>query len=64
MTIDWYNGSVFLFQEAKEVKVLECKIFSSYAGTGIAVLTATHRICVVNSVDDPRIRRLSEIPGE
>lgn len=50
-------------QEAKDVKVIDCKIFSSYQGTGIAVLTSTYRVFIINSVDDPRIRRLAEVPG-
>ena len=40
------------------------KIFNSYNGTGIAILTSAYRIFVVNNVDDPRIRRLAEVPGE
>ncbi|XP_033732936.1 vacuolar protein sorting-associated protein 16 homolog [Pecten maximus] len=50
-------------QEAKDVKVLDCEIFNSFQGTGIAVLTSTFRIFIINSVDDPRIRRLAEVPG-
>lgn len=50
-------------QEAKDVKVIDCEIFNSFQGTGIAVLTSTLRIFIINSVDDPRIRRLAEVPG-
>ncbi|KAJ8307571.1 hypothetical protein KUTeg_015655 [Tegillarca granosa] len=50
-------------QEAKDVKVLDCKVFSSFQGTGIAVLTSTFRVFIVNNIDDPRIRRLAEVPG-
>ena len=46
------------------MKITECKIFSSFNGTGVAVLTTTNRLYVVNNVDDPRIRRLAEIPGK
>ncbi|XP_064643681.1 vacuolar protein sorting-associated protein 16 homolog [Lineus longissimus] len=49
--------------DAKETKCLECRIFRSYNGTGIAVLTGTYRIFVINSVQDPRIRRLTDVPG-
>ncbi|XP_052092868.1 vacuolar protein sorting-associated protein 16 homolog isoform X1 [Mytilus californianus] len=50
-------------QEAKDVKVIDCQIFNSFQGTGIAILTSTFRIFIINSVDDPRIRRLAEVPG-
>lgn len=50
-------------QEAKDVKVLDVRIFNSYKGTGIAVLTSTFRIFITNSVDDIRLKRLAEIPG-
>ncbi|CAH1775290.1 unnamed protein product [Owenia fusiformis] len=50
-------------QEAKDTKVIECKIFNSFNGTGIAVVTSTYRIFIINNVDDPRIRRLAEVPG-
>ena len=64
-TIHWNIDLVkFDFQEAKDVKVIDCKIFSSYQGTGIAVLTSTCRVFIINSVDDPRIRRLAEVPGK
>ena len=50
-------------QEAKDVKILECQVFSSSQGTGIAVLASSYRIFVINNVEDPRIRRLAEVPG-
>ncbi|XP_041371955.1 vacuolar protein sorting-associated protein 16 homolog isoform X2 [Gigantopelta aegis] len=50
-------------QEAKDVKVLDCRIFSSFQGTGIAVMTTAFRIFLITNVEDPRIRRLAEIPG-
>lgn len=55
---------LFICQEAKEVKVLDCRIFNSFQGTGIAVLTSTYRMFIINSVDEPRIQRLAEVPGE
>ena len=53
----------FIFQDVKEVKAISCQFFNSYNGTGIAVMTSTYRLFVVNNVDDPRIRRLAEVPG-
>ena len=54
---------VLILQEAKDVKIIDCQIFNSFQGTGIAILTSTLRIFIINSVDDPRIRRLAEVPG-
>lgn len=51
------------FQEAKDSKVLACQIFATYAGTGIAVLTSAYRIFLITNIDEPRIRRLAEVPG-
>jgi len=58
-----YKRNINLGQEAKDHKVLAVRIFNNYSGTGVAVLTTTYRIFVVNNVDEPRIRRLAEIPG-
>ncbi|XP_060587181.1 vacuolar protein sorting-associated protein 16 homolog, partial [Ruditapes philippinarum] len=52
-----------LGQEAKDTKVLDVRIFRSYKGTGIAVLTCNYRIFMVNCIDDLRVRRLAEVPG-
>jgi len=51
-------------QEAKDVKIIQCHIFNtSSGGTGVAVLTSSYRIFIVNNVDDPRLRRLAEVQG-
>ncbi|KAK0048197.1 vacuolar protein sorting-associated protein 16 [Biomphalaria pfeifferi] len=50
-------------QEAKDIKILEAKIFPSYQGTGIAVMTTSFRIFLTSNIDSPRIVRLAEIPG-
>lgn len=53
-----------LGQEAKDTKVIECKVFSSYKHfTGIAVFTGSYRIFYINNTKDPRIKLLPEIPG-
>ena len=54
---------VRIAQDAKDLHVVECQVFNSYQGTGIAVLTTTYRLFVVNNIDDVRIRRLQAIPG-
>lgn len=58
-----YQHTFGMGQEAQDKKVIEAKIFASPAGTGVAVLTSTYRIFLVNSVKEPKIRRLPEIPG-
>jgi len=50
-------------QEAKDVKILDAKIFASFQGTGIAVMTTSYRIFLISNVDSPRIVRLAEVPG-
>jgi hypothetical protein len=51
-------------QEAKDTKVIEAKIFTSLNGTGVAVLTSSYRIFLVNSVKEPKVRRLAEVPSK
>ena len=52
-----------LDQEIRDTKVLECQEFLSPQGTGIAILTTSFRFFTVNDVYNPRVRRLSEVPG-
>ena len=47
----------------KETQVSESQAFRTATGTGIAVLTRSYRIYVVNNVHDPRVRKLTDIPG-
>jgi hypothetical protein len=51
-------------QEAKDTKLIEAKIFTSLSGTGVAVLTSSYRIFLVNSVKEPKVRRLAEVPSK
>jgi hypothetical protein len=46
------------------MKVIEAKIFTSVNGTGVAVLTSSYRIFLVNSVKEPKVRRLAEVPSK
>lgn len=63
----WFHGLhvffISILQEAKDTKILDVRIFNSYKGTGVAVVTCSYRIFMVNSIDDLRIRRLAEVPG-
>lgn len=51
-------------QEAKDTKVVAAKVFVSYSGTGVAVLTSTNRIFLVNNIIEPKVRQISEIPSK
>ncbi|CAL7934755.1 unnamed protein product [Xylocopa violacea] len=57
-----YQHAFTMGNEVKDTKVLEAKFFVSYSGTGIAVLTSTNRIFLVNNVVEPKVRQISEIP--
>ncbi|PSN30635.1 Vacuolar protein sorting-associated protein 16 [Blattella germanica] len=57
-----YLHTFSMGQEAKDTKVIDAKIFASLNGTGVAVLTTSFRIFLVNSVKEPKVRRLAEIP--
>ena len=53
-----FQSTFSMGQEAKDVKILSSRIFRSAAGTGVAVLTSTHRLYVAASHAEPRVRRL------
>ncbi|XP_076239321.1 vacuolar protein sorting 16 isoform X2 [Calliopsis andreniformis] len=57
-----YQHAFTMGNEVKDTKVIEAKIFTSYSGTGVAVLTSTNRIFLVNNVIEPKVRQISEIP--
>lgn len=52
-----------LGSEARETKIIDCKIYRSYCGTGVAVVTTSFRFFVVDNVNEPISRRLAEVPG-
>ncbi|XP_029034323.1 vacuolar protein sorting-associated protein 16 homolog [Osmia bicornis bicornis] len=56
-----YQHAFTMGNEVKDTKVVEAKFFVSYTGTGIAVLTSTNRIFLVNNVVEPKVRQI-EIP--
>ncbi|CAH1401892.1 unnamed protein product [Nezara viridula] len=58
-----YRHTFSMGQEAIDTKVIDAKVFYTAQSTGIAVLTAAHRIFLINSVNEPKVRRLPEIPG-
>lgn len=58
-----YQNSFQMGQEAREMKIIDARTFSSSTGTGLVVLTTNFRFFVVNNIKDPRIRRFPDIPG-
>ncbi|XP_065092483.1 vacuolar protein sorting-associated protein 16 homolog [Ochlerotatus camptorhynchus] len=59
---DMFGNFQHKFSMGNDVtEVFDAKIFASSSGTGIAVLTASHKIYIVNSVMDPKLRPLSEL---
>lgn len=50
-------------QDAKESKVIDCKIYSFAGRTGIAVLTGSYHFYVANNVEEVRSRRFFDPPG-
>lgn len=58
-----YQHTFGMGQEAKDTKVIDAKIFPSSSGTGVAVMTSNSRIFLINSIKDPKIRQLPEMPS-
>ncbi|XP_046492707.1 vacuolar protein sorting-associated protein 16 homolog [Neodiprion pinetum] len=57
-----YQHAFGMGNEAKETKVVAAKYFPTVNGTGVAVLTSTNRIFLVNNVSEPKVRQVAEIP--
>ncbi|GAB6031871.1 Vacuolar protein sorting-associated protein 16 [Chamberlinius hualienensis] len=54
-----YQSTFSMGQEARDKKVIDCRIFHSGNCTGIAVLTTSFKFFVITNVSQPRIRALS-----
>eukprot|EP00118_Oscarella_pearsei_P006071 m.27723 g.27723 ORF g.27723 m.27723 type:complete len:837 (+) comp30298_c0_seq2:46-2556(+) len=52
-----------LGEEVKASKILEAKIFRTFGGTGVAVLTTAYRYFVLSSINQDRLKRMADIPG-
>ncbi|KAJ6638263.1 Vacuolar protein sorting-associated protein 16 like [Pseudolycoriella hygida] len=53
-----YQHTFSMGQEAKDTKVIDVRIFSSSAGTGVALMTTNFRIFLINSIKEPKNRQL------
>uniref|UniRef100_A0A3Q1FNI9 Vacuolar protein sorting-associated protein 16 homolog n=1 Tax=Acanthochromis polyacanthus TaxID=80966 RepID=A0A3Q1FNI9_9TELE len=50
-------------QEVVQSQVLEAKVFHSPYGTGVAIVTGSSRFTLATNIDDLKLRRLPEVPG-
>ena len=48
-------------QEAKDLKVISARVFQTRHSTGVAVLTSSRRFFVVNNIQEPRVRKMSDV---
>ncbi|XP_015764646.1 PREDICTED: vacuolar protein sorting-associated protein 16 homolog [Acropora digitifera] len=55
--------TVSMGQDAKESKVIDCKIYNFAGRTGIAILTGSYHFYVTNSVEEVGSRRFFDPPG-
>ena len=44
--------------------MIECRLFSTDIGTGLAILTGNYHFFVVNNVEEARLRRFIDPPGK
>jgi len=52
-----FKHQINMGDDAKDHKILSAKIYPSYQGTGVAILTTTHRFYVVSSIKEPRLMK-------
>lgn len=51
------------FQEVEDTKVIDAQVYYSLVGTGVCVLTGAYRLFFTNSIVEPKVRKVAEIPG-
>lgn len=60
-----YLHTFAISQKIQDVKIVDAKIFISCQNkTGIAVMTTNFKIFVVNNIEEPKTRQLSELISE
>ncbi|EZA48287.1 Vacuolar protein sorting-associated protein 16-like protein [Ooceraea biroi] len=57
-----YQHTFSMGNAAKDTKVIDAKFFTTLNSTGIAVLTSTNRIFLVNNVSEPKVRPVTDVP--
>lgn len=59
-----YLHTFNISQKVQDSKVVDARIFISPQNfTGIAVMTANYKIFLVNNIQEPKMRQLSELPS-
>ncbi|KAG6441802.1 hypothetical protein O3G_MSEX001993 [Manduca sexta] len=57
-----YQKTFNLGQEVRDTKVYKAQVFQNSHGIGIAVITTTNRMFMLNNVSVPKVRSLPDIP--
>ncbi|KAL0113797.1 hypothetical protein PUN28_012729 [Cardiocondyla obscurior] len=57
-----YQHTFSMGNAAKDTKVVDARFFTTSNSTGIAVLTSTNRIFLVNNVCEPKVRPIPDVP--
>lgn len=55
---------LFCSQEVVQNQVLEAKVFHSPYGTGLAIVTGSSHFTLATNIDELKLRRLPEVPGQ
>ncbi|XP_078488533.1 vacuolar protein sorting-associated protein 16 homolog [Ciona intestinalis] len=58
-----FQKSFTMGMECRENKIMEYEVFSSVHGTGLAVMNGLYRFCIVNNIEEPKVRILADVPG-
>lgn len=60
-----YLHTFSISQKVQDSKVVDARIFTSPQNfTGIAVMTANYKMFLVNNIQEPKMRRFSELPSK
>jgi hypothetical protein len=59
-----YQHKFSMGQEAKDTKIIDAKFYPTNQGTGVAIVTTNFRVFIANSIKDPKVRLLPEMPSK
>lgn len=57
-----YQKTFNMGQEVRDTKVCKAQLFPNSHGIGLAVITTTNRMFLVNNVSDPKVRSVPDLP--
>ncbi|XP_069181353.1 vacuolar protein sorting-associated protein 16 homolog isoform X2 [Procambarus clarkii] len=58
-----YQHTFNLGQEVKDTRIQSAQVFTSHRETGVAILSKSNRIFMVNNIYEPKTRKYPDIPG-